>query len=171
MAASHYLNHCWLLMSEVLWHSPESNFTISECPSHFFSIMSLKMILNRNIWKKKSVDLQFHFFIQLIFGQREKQSPSLYNAILSTSPNTCSMYNQADNKNIIKPPHYWPSVRESTINLWILLTKEPKMWEAFHVMTLSCEDVIMHHVQSGTTIMRFCISWYSMHYWSNWDIT
>ena len=26
-AASHYLNQCWLIISGVLWHSPESNFT------------------------------------------------------------------------------------------------------------------------------------------------
>ena len=26
-APSHYLNQCWLPISEVLWHSPESNFT------------------------------------------------------------------------------------------------------------------------------------------------
>ena len=24
---SHYLNQCWLIISEVLWHSPEGNFT------------------------------------------------------------------------------------------------------------------------------------------------
>ena len=27
MAPSHYLNQCWLIISEVLWHSPERNFT------------------------------------------------------------------------------------------------------------------------------------------------
>ena len=26
MAPSHYLNQCWLMISEVLWHSPDSNF-------------------------------------------------------------------------------------------------------------------------------------------------
>ena len=25
MASSHYLNQCWLMVNEVLWHSPESN--------------------------------------------------------------------------------------------------------------------------------------------------
>ena len=29
MAPSHYLNRCWLLISEVLWHSSESDFTVS----------------------------------------------------------------------------------------------------------------------------------------------
>ena len=29
MALSHYLNQCWHLISEVLWDSPESNFTVS----------------------------------------------------------------------------------------------------------------------------------------------
>ena len=29
MASSHYLNDCWFLISEVLWHSPESKFTVS----------------------------------------------------------------------------------------------------------------------------------------------
>ena len=28
-APNHYLNQCWLLIKDVLWHSPESNFTIS----------------------------------------------------------------------------------------------------------------------------------------------
>ena len=28
-APSHCLNQCWLLTAEVLWHSPESNFTAS----------------------------------------------------------------------------------------------------------------------------------------------
>ena len=28
-APGHYLNQCWLLSSEILWHSPESNFTMS----------------------------------------------------------------------------------------------------------------------------------------------
>ena len=26
-APSHYLNQCWLMITEVLWHSPDSNFT------------------------------------------------------------------------------------------------------------------------------------------------
>ena len=26
-APNHYLNQCWLMISEVLWHSPDSNFT------------------------------------------------------------------------------------------------------------------------------------------------
>ena len=26
-APSHYLNHCWLIISKVFWHSPEGNFT------------------------------------------------------------------------------------------------------------------------------------------------
>ena len=29
MAPSHYLNQCWLIIKGVLWHSPESNFTVS----------------------------------------------------------------------------------------------------------------------------------------------
>ena len=29
MAPSHYLNPCWLLISEVLWHSPDNNFKVS----------------------------------------------------------------------------------------------------------------------------------------------
>ena len=28
-APSHYMNQCWFLISEVLWHSPESNLTVS----------------------------------------------------------------------------------------------------------------------------------------------
>ena len=29
IAPNHYLNQCWLILSEVLWHSPEINFTAS----------------------------------------------------------------------------------------------------------------------------------------------
>ena len=28
-APSHYLNHCWFIISEVLWYSPESNSTVN----------------------------------------------------------------------------------------------------------------------------------------------
>ena len=38
-APSHYLNQCWLIISEVLWHSPESNFTgnaLDICPWYVF---------------------------------------------------------------------------------------------------------------------------------------
>ena len=28
-APSHYLDQCWLVISVVLWHSPETNFTVS----------------------------------------------------------------------------------------------------------------------------------------------
>ena len=38
---SHYLNQCWLLISEVLWHSPKSKW-VSKL---LFCIMSLKIIL------------------------------------------------------------------------------------------------------------------------------
>ena len=30
-ASSHYLNQCWLIINEVQWHAPESNFTGSAC--------------------------------------------------------------------------------------------------------------------------------------------
>ena len=40
-APSHYLNQYWLLSSEVLWHSPESNLRV---PKLLFCIMSLKII-------------------------------------------------------------------------------------------------------------------------------
>ena len=37
MAQSHCLNQCWLLISEVLWHSPESNFTVSAQASYLYN--------------------------------------------------------------------------------------------------------------------------------------
>ena len=40
IAPSHYLNQCWLMISEVLWHSPDSNFT--ENTKIFIIEMSLK---------------------------------------------------------------------------------------------------------------------------------
>ena len=37
MAPSHYLNQYWLLISEILWHSPESNFTASTQATNLFN--------------------------------------------------------------------------------------------------------------------------------------
>ena len=34
MAPSHYLNQCWHMISEVLWHSPDSNFTENTSDIH-----------------------------------------------------------------------------------------------------------------------------------------
>ena len=42
-ARSHYLNQCWLLTSEVLWHFPENNFTTSS--KLLCCTMSMKIIL------------------------------------------------------------------------------------------------------------------------------
>ena len=47
MTPSHYLNNCWLWISRVVWHSPESNFTVSahvtimynEFENHIFKLM------------------------------------------------------------------------------------------------------------------------------------
>ena len=47
MATSHYLNKCWLLNSEVLWHSLESNSTVSAqdtLPYDGFKILLFKIL-------------------------------------------------------------------------------------------------------------------------------
>ena len=44
MAPSHYLNQSWLLINEVLWHSPGSNFE-KWAPSQLFCRMNFKFIL------------------------------------------------------------------------------------------------------------------------------
>ena len=43
MARSHYLSQCWLLISEVLWHSLESNFTANAQATILYN--ELKIIL------------------------------------------------------------------------------------------------------------------------------
>ena len=43
MAPSHYLNQCLLLISEVPWHIPESNFTLS-AQATILHMKSLKII-------------------------------------------------------------------------------------------------------------------------------
>ena len=48
MAPSHYLNHCWLIISKVLWHSPEGNFI--DVPRYVSLILSLK-ITNSRLWQ------------------------------------------------------------------------------------------------------------------------
>ena len=67
-ATSHYLNQCWLIISKVLWHSPEGNFTWNVqiiCPwyalenylcklrqnaCHFADNISKCIFLNENVW-------------------------------------------------------------------------------------------------------------------------
>ena len=36
MASGNYMNKCWLLISEVLWYSHESNFTTSDIATFLF---------------------------------------------------------------------------------------------------------------------------------------
>ena len=43
MAPTHYLNQCWLLINEVLWHSPEKYF--QRVPKLVFCTMSVKITL------------------------------------------------------------------------------------------------------------------------------
>ena len=43
MATSHYLNQCWVIIGEIFWHSPGSNFTVSF--QLLLHIRSLKIIL------------------------------------------------------------------------------------------------------------------------------
>ena len=49
MAPRHYLNQCWIIISDVMWHSPEGNFTVStqvttilhvEFENHYFNIIT-----------------------------------------------------------------------------------------------------------------------------------
>ena len=46
-APSHYLNQCWLLISEVLWHTLDSKF--KGVPKLLFGITSLKIILSKSL--------------------------------------------------------------------------------------------------------------------------
>ena len=38
MAPSHYLNQCWLLISEFLWHSSDCNFTVSAQATFVYNV-------------------------------------------------------------------------------------------------------------------------------------
>ena len=54
MARSHYLNQCWLLISEVLWHSPDSNFTES------LKFTNLRLVKSSSgQWAKSKHSLKF----------------------------------------------------------------------------------------------------------------
>ena len=51
MASSHYQSQCWLAIGEVLWHSPEGNYTMLKI-----------FILNiRNEFENYTLKLQLHF--------------------------------------------------------------------------------------------------------------
>ena len=60
MAPSHYLTQCWLIIEDVLWHSPENNFTSAHGLNLFnvFGDYTLKIIATylRGQW----VNLQCH---------------------------------------------------------------------------------------------------------------
>ena len=48
-ASSHYPNQCWLLISEILWHSPQSNVTANAQATILYTVMSLKFILSKSL--------------------------------------------------------------------------------------------------------------------------
>ena len=48
-APSHYLNQCWLLIGEILWHSPQSNFTANAQATILYTVMSLKFTLLKSL--------------------------------------------------------------------------------------------------------------------------
>ena len=39
MAPNHYMNQCWIIISEVLWYSPEGNFTGNAQDIYYLSFM------------------------------------------------------------------------------------------------------------------------------------
>ena len=68
LAPTHYLNQCWFNVSEILWHSPESNFTASAQATT--CMISLNIILLKlqphypwaNVLMFDSWLLRFYFF-------------------------------------------------------------------------------------------------------------
>ena len=48
-APSHYPNPCWLLISEILWHSTQSNFTANAQATILYTVMSLKFKLLKSL--------------------------------------------------------------------------------------------------------------------------
>ena len=71
-APSHYLNQCWLHISDILWHSPESNFTISapasmlysEYENHTFKVTATSC---KDQWvKQKRNTYSYHWWLALI---------------------------------------------------------------------------------------------------------
>ena len=63
-APIHYLNQCLLLINEVLWHSPQTNFTAMKMKKRkivrvLFCIMYLKMILQDYLWVGVGVFLRW----------------------------------------------------------------------------------------------------------------
>ena len=58
LAQSHYLNRCWLLISEVLWHSPQGKFTVRNLPNILLnelenSTFKISAISPRGQWVNK----------------------------------------------------------------------------------------------------------------------
>ena len=62
-ALSHYLNQCWLVISKVPWHSPESNFTVNaqattveslEC--HYNPVQFIMVFHTALQWQQQNVN-------------------------------------------------------------------------------------------------------------------
>ena len=61
MAPNHYLNQCWLNITEVWWHSPESNFIVQAqdiCPWSEFENYKFKVIVTslRSKWVNQRIE-------------------------------------------------------------------------------------------------------------------
>ena len=56
-APSHYLNKCWLMISEVMWHSPDSNFIEN-------IYLSLKWVRNLLIWDCSQIKGQWVNYVK-----------------------------------------------------------------------------------------------------------
>ena len=67
MAPSHYMNQCWLFISEVLWHSPESTFIVS---AHM-KILNIKLLhlLPHLPGTSKLIKVQYSLKSQTCFHQ------------------------------------------------------------------------------------------------------
>ena len=65
MAPSHYLNQCWLLISEILWYSLESNFTARARAAIWYNesfiFLSFLYIWNNYLISKRPMSWYFCF--------------------------------------------------------------------------------------------------------------
>ena len=73
-APSHYLNQCWLMISGVLWHSADSNFTENTQDVYFWNELEIykfetNQTLPRCQWVKRMVQISLATGIKLLMLQ------------------------------------------------------------------------------------------------------
>ena len=118
-APSHYLNQCWLMISEVLWYSPDSNFAEN-------TKQICDMIFNG--WYCYMCIFLIFLLMKPITQPQSSAVANQHNRWPRTNQHCCHCMMTSSNGNIFRITG--PLCREFTSHRWIPLTKasDVELW-------------------------------------------